>query len=96
MNFEIMEAGWRPGVLGGYAGQTFSVGIRPTVASGRKAAAWVRISGAVHEERGVDYWSRVVLGALNDGFLELPARAAPGIQYRITPAGKAGGLRRAT
>lgn len=101
MEFEIMPAGCRPGgpESGPWrSGQaTFSVAIRPKAASGRKAAAWVRIVGSVENESGVGAESRRVLAFLNAHHSPaLPVRPLmPGLRYRITKAGKAG-LRRAT
>jgi len=99
MEFEIMEAGGRPHPAR-HPGwnKTFSVGIRPKVASGRKKAARVRIAGPVHNEQEVDREARRVLVSLTrDG---PSARIVPallvGISYTITKAGKRGGLRRAT
>lgn len=99
MEFEIMEAGWRPSRRRGIRSGTFSVGIRPRVVSGRKAAAWVRISGGVSDEARVDREAAGICQLLNWEHCReplLPARAPTGIRYIITKSGKAGGLRRAT
>lgn len=99
MDFEIMKAACRPGpgntMLSPASQRTFSVAIRPVVAKGRKAAAWVRIVGAVRDEASIDRAAQAIRDILIAGSLALP-RAAPRLRYRITAAGKRGGLRRPT
>ena len=107
MKFEIMEAACRPGpgsaVLSPASQATFSVGIRPVVAKGRKKAAWVRVVGPVLEEKLVDSHAGFVAQVLSGKGCDQGGLFVPGLPpipcglaYSITAAGKRGGLRRAT
>lgn len=93
--FEIMEAGCRPHPKDRYPAwnSTFSVGIRPVVSRGRKATAWVRVSGSVADEPSIDRATEGLAVIMNGGGRLLP-RPPRGIQFKITPSGRDGGLTR--